>query len=161
MEIIMNTTLTRGEALHTVDFAIEQFINEIEIEDNMLEVITYAVNNDLQIRDYFLGLPAQFDMQVCVDFVNYLSRLTNAENCYAYDTISAMYHLELGNATLAEKLLTVAEIANPDYNLTKLAKRVLSAGWPGSAFTAMREELHTKVVAGIQEDPNYVIEDVE
>ena len=157
----MNTTLTRGEALHTVDFAIEQFINEIEIEDNTIELITYAVNNDLQIRDYFLGLPADFGMDVSVDFVNYLSRLTNAENCYAYDTISAMYHLELGNATLAEKLLTVAEIANPDYNLTKLAKRVLSAGWPASALTTMREELHTKVVAGIQEDPNYVIEDVE
>jgi hypothetical protein len=158
MENNMNATLTRGQALDTVDFAIEQFTKAIEIEDGMLEVITYAVNNDLQIRDYFLGLPAQYDMQTCVDFVNYLSRLTHAENCYAYDTISAMYHLELGNAWLAEKLLTVAEIANPDYNLTKLAKRVLSAGWPGSALTTMREELHTKVVAGIQENPNYVIE---
>ena len=156
----MNTTLTRGEALHTVDFAIEQFINEIEIEDNMLEVITYAVNNDLQIRDYFLGLPAQFDMQVCVDFVNYLSRLTNAENCYAYDTISAMYHIEKGNNEFALTLLEGAEIANPNYNLIKLAKRVISAGWPGEALATMRGELHSKVVAIIEEDSDYVIEEV-
>ena len=156
----MNTTLPRGEALHTVDFAIEQFINEIEIEDNMLEVITYAVNNDLQIRDYFLGLPAQFDMQVCVDFVNYLSRLTNAENCYAYDTISAMYHIEKGNNELASTLLDGAEIANPNYNLIKLAKRVIEAEWPGEALATMRGELHSKVVAIIEEDFDYVIEEV-
>jgi len=156
----MNTTLTRGEALNTIDFAIEQFINEIEIEDNMLEVITYAVNNDLQIRDYFLGLPNDFPMQVCVDFVNYLSRLTNAENCYAYDTISAMYHIEKGNNELASTLLDGAEIANPNYNLIKLAKRVISAGWNGEALATMRSELHSKVVAGIKEEPNYVIEEV-
>ena len=153
----MNTTLTRGQALNTINFAIEQFINEIEIEDNMLEVITYAVNNDLQIRDYFLGLPADFPMQVCVDFVNYLSRLTNAENCYAYDTISAMYHIERGNKPLATTLLEGAEIINPNYNLIKLAKRVIAAEWPGSALTTMREELHFKVVAGIAEDSDYVI----
>ena len=157
----MNTTLTRGQALNTINFAIEQFINEIEIEDNMLEVITYAVNNDLQIRDYFLGLPADFPMQVCVDFVNYLSRLTNAENCYAYDTISAMYHIERGNKPLATTLLEGAEIINPNYNLIKLAKRVIAAEWPGSALTTMREELHPKVVAGIAEDSDYVIGDVE
>ena len=157
----MTTTLTRGEALHTVDFAIEQFINEIEIEDNMLEVITYAVNNDLQIRDYFLGLPAQFDMQVCVDFLNYLSRMTNMNECYAYDTISAMYQIELENTEFAKSLLAIAEVANPNYNLIKLAKRVIAAEWPGSELTQMREQLHSKVVAGIEEEPNYVIGDVE
>jgi hypothetical protein len=156
----MNTTLTRGEALDTVDFAIEQFINEIEIEDGMLEVITYAVNNDLQIRDYFLGLPNEFKMQVCVDFVNYLSRLTNAENCYAYDTISAMYHIELGNTELAKTLLSGAENANPDYNLTKLAKRVISAEWSGEMLANMRNDLHLAVVNGIKDEPNYVIGEV-
>ena len=157
----MTTTLTRGGALDTINFAIENFINDIEIEDNTIEVITYAVNKDLQIRDYFLGLPADFGMDVSVDFVNYLSRLTNAENCYAYDTISAMYHLERGNKPLATTLLEGAEIIKPGYNLMKLAKRILSAEWPGSALTTMREELHPKVVAGIAEDSDYVIGDVE
>jgi len=160
MENKINTTLTRGEALDTINFAIEQFINGIEIEDETLTAITYAVNNDLQIRDYFLGLPAEFDMQVCVDFVNYLSRLTDILDCYAYDTISAMYHIEIGNTELASKLLTVAENANPDYNLTKLAKRVISAEWPSNTFATMREELHEKVVAIIADEPNYVIEEV-
>jgi hypothetical protein len=160
METNMTTTLTRGEAKDTIDFAIEQFINEIEVSDGMLETITYAVNNDLQIRDYFLGLPADHGMQVCVDFVNYLSRVTNEQQGYAYDTISAMYHIERGNVELAKSLLAIAEKNNPDYNLMKLAKRVISAEWDGKMLTQMREELHAKVVEFISEEPNYLIEEV-
>jgi len=156
----MNTTLTRGEAKDTIDFAIEQYINEIEVSDGMLETITYAVNNDLQIRDYFLGLPSDYGMQVAVDFVNYLTRVTNNDECYAYDTISAMYQIEKGNTEFAKSLLAVAESINPDYNLMKLAKRIISAGWNGSTLTQMREELHSKVVGFITEEPNYLIEEV-
>ena len=156
----MTTTLTRGEAKDTIDFAIEQFINEIEVSDGMLLTITYAVNNDLQIRDYFLGLPSDYGMQVAVDFVNYLTRVTNNDECYAYDTISAMYQIEKGNTEFAKSLLAVAESINPDYNLMKLAKRIISAGWNGSTLTQMREELHSKVVGFITEEPNYLIEEV-
>jgi len=156
----MSTTLTRGEAKDTIDFAIEQFINEIEVSDGMLLTITYAVNNDLQIRDYFLGLPADHGMQTCVDFVNYLSRVTNEREGYAYDTISAMYHIEQGNTDLAKSLLEIAEKNNPDYNLMKLAKRILSAGWSGSELTRMRNELHSSVVNTITEEPNILIEEV-
>lgn len=156
----MTTTLTRGEALDTVNFAIEQFIKEIEVSDGMLATITYAVNNDLQIRDYFLGLPSDYGMQTCVDFVNYLSRVTNEEDCYAYDTISAMYHIEQGNVELAKSLLAIAEKNNPDYNLTKLAKRVISAEWDGKMLTRMRNELHSSVVNTITEEPNILIEEV-
>jgi len=156
----MSTTLTRGEAKDTIDFAIEQFINEIEVSDGMLLTITYAVNNDLQIRDYFLGLPADYGMQVCVDFVNYLSRVTNAQEGYAYDTISAMYQIEQGNTEFAKSLLAVAEVSNPNYNLMKLAKRILTAGWPGSELTRMRNELHSSVVNTITEEPNILIGEV-
>jgi len=155
----MNTTLTRKEAFDTVDFAMEQFINERDIED-LIPTITYAVNNDLQIRDYFLGMPQDYKMQACVDFVNYLTRMTNADECYAYDTISAMYHIERGNVELAKTLLSDAEVSNPDYNLTKLAKRIISAGWDGSELTRMREELHLTVVNEIK-NSDYVIVEVK
>jgi len=156
----MNTALTRGEAKDTIDFAIEQFINEIEVSDGMLLTITYAVNNDLQIRDYFLGLPSDYGMQVAVDFVNYLTRVTNNDECYAYDTISAMYQIEQGNTEFAKSLLAVAESINPDYNLMKLAKRIISAEWDGKMLTQMRNELHSSVVDTITEEPNILIGEV-
>jgi len=153
----MTPTLTRGEALDIINEALENFSNDIPSSDFDIEAITYAVNSDLQIRDYFLGLPADFSMAICIDFVNYLTRMTNNDECYAYDTISAMYQIEQGNTEFAKSLLAMAEVVNPNYNLTKLARRVISAGWDGSALRTMREELHHKVVQGISEESDYVI----
>jgi len=157
MDKQMTTTLTRGEALDTVNFAIEQFINDLHIKSGEIETITYAVNNDLQIRDYFLGLPTDFDIATCIDFVGYLASRTNDSECYAYNTIYAMYEIEQGNTELAKSLLEISEQFNAEYNLTKLAKRIISAGWNGSMLKEMREDLHPKVVATIQDEPNYEI----
>jgi len=153
----MTTTLTRGEAKQTIDFAIENFINEIELNDSTIEKITYAVNNDLQIRDYFLGLPADYFMGTCIDFVGYLASRANDSEFYAYNTIYAMYEIEQGNTELAKSLLEISEKFNAEYNLTKLAKRIISAGWPGSALKQMRTELHSKVLDIIAKESDYVI----
>ena len=156
----MTTTLTRGEALDTVNFAIEQFINGLEIKSGEIETITYAVNNDLQIRDYFLGLPADYFMGTCIDFVGYLASRTNDSECYAYNTIYAMYEIEQGNTELAKSLLKISEQFNAEYNLTKLAKRIISAGWNGSMLKEMREDLHPKVLKTILDEPNSEIGEV-
>jgi hypothetical protein len=157
MEITMTPTLTRGEALDIINEALEKFINDIPSSEFDIEAITYAVNSDLQIRDYFLGLPADFSINVCIDFVNYLTRMTNHDESYAYDTISAMYQIEQGNTEFAKSLLNMAEVSNPNYNLTKLAKRIISAEWEGSALRSMREQLHSKVVEEISNTSDYVI----
>jgi len=161
MEITMTTTLTRGEALDTVNFAIEQFINDLHIKSGEIETITYAVNNDLQIRDYFLGLPTDFDIATCIDFVGYLASRTNDSESYAYHTILAMYYLEQDRPELATHMLQVSEFFNRDYNLTKLAKRVISAGWNGSELKDMREGLHSGVVNIIKNSADYKIGDEE
>jgi hypothetical protein len=160
MEKQMNTTITRGEAMDTIDFAIEQFINDMHVKQGTIDLITYAVNNDLQIRDYFLGLPYEFNLPTCVDFVGYLASKTNDSECYAYDTISAMYHIEQGNVELAESLLEIAEKNSPDYNLMKLAKRIISAGWDGKTLEKMREDLHLTVIETIKETYKLEIEKV-
>jgi hypothetical protein len=86
--------------------------------------------------------------------------MTNADECYAYDTISAMYHIERGNVELAKTLLSDAETSNPNYNLTKLAKRIISAGWDGQMLEKMREDLHLTVVNEIK-NSDYVIVEVK
>jgi hypothetical protein len=153
----MTPTLTRGEALDIINEALEKFTLDIPSSEFDIEAITYAVNSDLQIRDYFLGLPADFSMSVCIDFVNYLTRMTNHDESYAYDTISAMYQIEQGNTEFAKSLLNMAEVSNPNYNLTKLAKRIISAEWEGSQLRVMREQLHSRVVEEISNSSDYVI----
>lgn len=157
----MNTTLTRGEAFQTIQFAIENFINGIELNESTVEEITYAVNNDLQIRDYLIGMSADYGTAESMDFIGYLASKTNHSDCYAYDTITALYLIEQNNTISAENLLAGALDSNPNYNLTKLAKRIISAGWNGEAITRMREELHGTVIDTIKEDSDYVIVEVK
>ena len=151
------TTITRGEAIEAIDASIFNVTNGIDLNDSTVEVIVFAVNNDLQIRDYLIGLPNSYTLEQCSEFVDYLARMAGDENRYAFDTVNAMYNYELENTKACQRLITQAYEANPDYSLTKLVQRVLQAGWPSTSFASMRNELAPKVIENINEDLDYVI----
>lgn len=151
------TTITRGEAIEAIDASIFNVTNGIDLNDSTVEVIVFAVNNDLQIRDYLIGLPNSYTLEQCSEFVDYLARMAGDENRYAFDTVNAMYNYELENTKACQRLITQAYEANPDYSLTKLVQRVLQAGWPSTAFASMRNELAPKVTENINENLDYVI----
>jgi hypothetical protein len=56
---------------------------------------------------------------------------------------------ERGEGALAQKALDRALADDDQYSLALLLRRVFNAGWPPESFTAMRIDLHPKVVAGI------------
>jgi hypothetical protein len=56
---------------------------------------------------------------------------------------------ERGEGALAHKALDRAFADDDQYSLALLLRRVFTAGWPPESFTAMRAQLHPKVVAGI------------
>ena len=151
------TTITRGEAIEAIDASIFNVTNGIDLNDSTVEVIVFAVNNDLQIRDYLIGLPNSYTLEQCSEFVDYLARMAGDESRYAFDTVNAMYNYELENIKACQRLITQAYEANPDYSLTKLVQRVLQAGWPSTSFASMRNELAPKVIENINEDLDYVI----
>lgn len=153
----MTTTITYGEAIDTIDNAISDFANGLELGDSTVADITFAVNNDLQIRDYLIGLPIAHGLNISAGFVNELSEKVAPAEKFAYDTVNAMYHYELKNIEACKTLLDSAELSNPDYNLPKLIKRVISAEWPASTFTSMRTELASTVVAIIADNYDFVI----
>lgn len=156
----MTTTLTRKEAIDTIEFAYSQFFSDLPIKDGEIQTIAYAVNNDLQIRDFVLGLPATYGMFNSIDFVNYLVSRVEEKDSFAFNTVLALYNIEIENFYKASELLTKSEDVNPGYNLTKLAKRIISAGWEGSALTTMRNELHKQVLEIILDEPNYAIGEI-
>ena len=153
----MTTTITYGEAIDTIDNAISDFANGLELADSTIADITFAVNNDLQMRDYLIGLPNNHGLNISAGFVNELSEKVAPAEKFAYDTVNAMYHYELKNIEACKTLLDSAELSNPDYNLPKLIKRVISAEWPASTFTSMRTELASTVVAIIADNYDFVI----
>ena len=153
----MTTTITYGEAIDTIDNAISDFANGLELSDSTVADITFAVNNDLQMRDYLIGLPIAHGLNISAGFVNELSEKVAPAEKFAYDTVNAMYHYELENIEACERLIESAREANPNYNLTKLVSRVLQAGWPSSSFASMRNELASTVAEYIADNSDFVI----
>jgi hypothetical protein len=56
---------------------------------------------------------------------------------------------ERGEGALAHKGLDRGLGDDDQYSLAHLLRRVFTAGWPPQSFSAMRIELHPKVVAAI------------
>ena len=156
----MTTTITYGEAIDTIDNAISDFANGLELGDSTVADITFAVNNDLQMRDYLIGLPNTHGLNISAGFVNELSEKVTPSERFAYDTVNAMYHYELKNMEAVQLLVQSAEDSNPNYNLLKLIKRVISAEWPSSTFTKMRNDLASTVAKYIADNSDFVIGDV-
>ena len=153
----MTTTITYGDSLALINNSIRDISNELPVQDSDIEKIIFAVNNDLQIRDYLIGLPNSYTLSECSEFVDYLARMAGDENRYAFDTVNAMYQYEMENVNNCQRLISQAYEANPDYSLTKLVTRVLSAGWPAESFASMRQELAPKVMNHILENIDFVI----
>ena len=153
----MTTTITYGSALNLINEGIQDISNGIALSDSIVEKITFAVNNDLQIRDYLIGLPNSYTLSECSEFVDFLANSAGDENRYAFDTVNAMYQYEMENVNNCQRLISQAYEANPDYSLTKLVTRVLGAGWPADSFASMRQELAPKVMNHILENIDFVI----
>lgn len=152
-------TITYATAIDLIGTAIEDFSNGLEeIQDSIANEITFAVNNDLQIRDYLIGLPNSYPLNICAGFLETLATMVPAGERFAYDTVNAMYQYELENMNTCKTLLEMAYEANPNYSLTKLVTRVVAAGWPSDSFTTMRNELAQSVLDHINENADYIIE---
>ena len=150
-------TITYANAVELIDQAIKDFSNGLGLGDSTIAEITFAVNNDLQMRDYIIGLPNTYGLNISAGFINELSEKVTPSERFAYDTVNAMYHYELKNIEACKTLLDSAELSNPDYNLLNLIKRVVSAEWPASTFTSMRTELASTVAEIIADNSDFVI----
>jgi len=63
--------------------------------------------------------------------------------------IFATSSYERGDGALAQRALDRAFEDSPKYQMAKLLRRTFAAGWPPSAFSQMRADLHPKICAAI------------
>jgi len=125
-----------------------------------LDVIGYAVANEVQLRDYLLGYSLEAgDLRNALGYVNHLIEQGISENNrHAFYTVLCALHLQNDDRELATLALDEAKALKPSYALTLLLNRVIGAGWPTPAFRAMTYELHPKVLVQIEEIAEQVIE---
>ena len=152
------TQVTYREAMSAVEVLFEAFSNNEALAVDTVEVLVFAVNNDLQIRDYMLGgLPTAFGVAGSIEFITALLPLIDeAQRAPFYTLLSAFYY-EAGDRELATASLVQAEALNPEYSLAHLLNRVYSAGWPTHTLSRMREELHPKVVEAISDNLDHLV----
>ena len=139
----MTTNLTLGEARQIIDEAITNYTDSVP--QKTAETIAYAVNHDLQLRDYIMGLPNIHGLAKVHDFVMVLTAGVPEEERYSLYTITALFNYELGLIDMSRELSNKVADINPNYNLNKLLKRIFKANWEPSMMSQMRNELH-KVV---------------
>lgn len=152
----MSVTITIGEAINLINDSILNF--EDGLPQDTIDKIIYSINNEIQVRDYFLGLPDTFSIDTCKSFLTYLAVSVDESQRYSVETILSAYYYETQNVEASQFLLSKALNTKPTYSLANLLKRVIEASWPADSFVTMRQELHPKVIEKLQEMQDQLIE---
>jgi hypothetical protein len=140
--------LQRDGATAVIDLAGE-YTQGRGAEDRELAARVIGRISDIQVRDFALGShndeTADAYWQMWRDLLLIAPRGFVAPIASIYAALA----YERGEGALAHKALDRALADDERYSLALLLRRVFTAGWPPQSFSAMRAELHPKVVAGI------------
>jgi hypothetical protein len=140
--------LQRDGATAVIDLAGE-FEAGRTTEDRELVARVIGRMSDIQVRDFALGShtpeTTDFYWQMWRELLLIAPRGFVAPIASVYAALA----YERGEGALAQRALDRAFADDEKYSLALLLRRVFTAGWPAQSFTAMRKELHPKVVAGI------------
>lgn len=154
-------SITTGEAKLTLDKVIKQIseqTGEINIASDDVQIIAYALENNLQLRDYLMGLTSDgLSVESVTNILRVLAVLIKSAELPAYpvETVLASYMYRLGESKLANGLLSSG--LEKDYSLAKLLSRVFIAGWSADSFATMANDLHAKVVQNIEDDSDKLV----
>lgn len=123
---------------------IDEF-NSLLIAYDDLSIIAYALENNIQLRDYLMGLTSDgLSVESVTNILRVLMVLVKSAELPAYpvETVLASYMYRLGDS---DALSMLASGLARDYNLAKLLYRVMNSGWSPAQFTTMSDNLHNKV----------------
>jgi len=145
--------------------AVSEFVNTFKVrgrcDDDQLTALVLVRLLDLQVRDFAMGISIP-------EKESQISRPNNGSNTWNVgDTwrwlltiaprgyvapaavIFAAFSYEQGEGALAQRALDRAFEDDSNYQMAKLLRRTFAAGWPPSAFTQMRSDLHPKICSAL------------
>lgn len=152
---MLKEKISVGEAVALINNSIMDFQDGLSSE--AISKLIYSINNEIQIRDYVLGLPSTFPMDTCKAFLSYLADSVDGVERYPLETVLSAYFYETSDMETSAMLLASALDTKSDYALANLLERVFQANWEPSAFATMRSELHHKVVEQLEEMQDQLI----
>ena len=130
------------------------FIRDGVVLDKALIALVLVRLHDLQVRDYAMGFTSEKSDDQLWDMWRWLLRIAPKGYVAPVAVIFATSSYERGDGALAQRALDRAFEDSPKYQMAKLLRRTFAAGWPPSAFTQMRADLHPKICAAIYGESN-------
>jgi hypothetical protein len=118
-------------------------------EDRELAARVIGRLSDIQVRDFALGSHTDERADCYWAMWRDLLRIAPRGFVAPIACLFAAMAYERGEGALAHKGLDRGLGDDDQYSLAHLLRRVFTAGWPPQSFSAMRTELHPKVVAAI------------
>jgi hypothetical protein len=118
-------------------------------EDRELAARVIGRLSDIQVRDFALGSHTDESADYYWAMWRDLLRIAPRGFVAPIACLFAAMAYERGEGALAQKGLDRGLGDDDQYSLAHLLRRVFTAGWPPQSFSAMRTELHPKVVAAI------------
>jgi len=144
-----DVTLLQREGASAINEIAIVFSRDQRIEDKQLIALVLVRLLDLQVRDYAMGMTTAETSDHLWDMWRWLLRIAPVGYVAPLAVIFATMSYERGDGALAQRALDRAMVDSPGYQMAKLLRRTFAAGWPPSAFTQMRADLHPKICAAI------------
>lgn len=131
--------------------ALDLIKNYLENKEASYELAAKVLgaSNDLQLRDFIMGLTTSDTIEALNDLYSWLLTIAPKGYLAPIGSVLSSIAYELGNGARANKILERVFEDQDEFPLGKLLKRVYSAGWEPTALALMRAELHPKVCAKI------------
>ena len=149
------TSITRREAKIAVDIFITNYLANTSADvqpETIVSIQAALTGQDLQIRDYLLGLTLEYPLDQLTEAVSIMGEfLPEGNRASVYSVLSA-YTFQSGDTNKAQEYLSLAFADDYGYSLALLLQRVYNSGmWTPEHFKTMSQTLHAKVVAGLDD----------
>ena len=155
--LINYDAITTQDALNSLYRVMAKTLDRENLAEEDLRVISYALENNLQIRDYLMGISAEYDIYDAIFIIHTIEENLDSLNLCVYPirTILSSYMYRTDNKEDAMQLLEDGLAVN--YSLANLLNRVFNAGWSSEDFNTMAIELHPKVCKELQETSTLIV----
>jgi hypothetical protein len=145
---------TQSEARIAVDTFVHHYLTNTsdDVTPETIVSLQIGVSKDIQVRDYLMGLTLEYPLPNLIEAVTVMSEFIPEGNRAGIYSVLAAYNFQNENTDTARDYLSLALNEEYNYSLALLLQRVINSGmFTPEKFKSMTEELHPKVVEGLDD----------
>lgn len=119
---------------------------------NHIAELASAVNENIQMRDFLMGLRSEEAIAPYVyQYLELVGGVLIKEAAVPVVTVFSTYLYEIGEKEAAQNLIQDVLETNPKYSLARLLEQTYKSNAPTDMLANMAKELHKSVLANIYE----------